>query len=181
MSMKISTDKKILAGVIFCSIILLSIPVISYYNSEKFKEANQWVNHTHEVLYEFEQVLNYCIDAETGERGYLITGHEKNLTPYNNASSRIFEHLDKVNVLTRDNPRQQKNIQDIRLLATQLTEQLSAIIEVRKTKGFEQAQQMEAADLSKTILDKIRKEIMEVKDIEQNLLSQRKQSSEKGC
>jgi CheY-like chemotaxis protein/CHASE3 domain sensor protein/GAF domain-containing protein len=179
MSIKVSVDKKILAGVVFCSIILLSIPVISYYNSEKFKEANQWVNHTHEVLYEFEQVLNYCIDAETGERGYIITGDEKNLAPYNNASSRIFEHLDKVNELTKDNSRQQKNIQDIRQLATQLTEQLSATINVRKTKGFEPAQQMEAADLSKSILDKIRKEILDVKSIEQNLLSLRKQSSEK--
>jgi len=179
MSMKITVDKKILAGVIFCSIILLSIPVISWYNSEKFKEANQWVNHTHEVLYEFEQVLNYCIDAETGERGFIITGHGKNLAPYTNATSRIFEHLDKANELTKDNPRQQKNIKDLRQLATQFTEQLSAIITIRKTKGFEEAQQMEAADLSKTILDKIRKEIMDVKNIEQNLLSLRKQGSEK--
>lgn len=179
MSINITVDKKILAGVIFCSIILLSIPVISWYNSENFKDTNQWVNHTHEVLYEFEQVLNYCVDAETAERGYIITGKEQYITPFSSASDRIFEHLDKVKELTKDNPRQQKNIQDIRQLATQLTEQLTAIINVRKTKGFEQAQQMEAADLSKTILDKIRKEILDVKSIEQNLLSQRKQGSEK--
>lgn len=178
MSIKLTVDRKILAGVIFCSLILLSMAFISFYNSEKFKETNQWVNHTHEVLYEFEQVLVYCIDAETGERGYLITGSEKYLDPYNNASSRIFEHLDKLKELTKDNSRQQKNIQDIRQLATRLTERLSATIDVRKTAGFEKALQMETSGVSKGILDKIRKEIQDAKGIEQTLLVERKQSSE---
>src|SRR5690349_3538210 len=100
--MKITIDRKILAGVIFCSCILLSLAFISFNNSEKYKETNLWVNHTHEVLYEFEQILVYCIDAETGERGYIITGTESYLEPYNHANSQIFEHLNKVKELTKD-------------------------------------------------------------------------------
>src|SRR5689334_4249766 len=124
--MRKTVDRKILAGVVFCSVILLSIAFTSFYTSEKFKETNQWVNHTHEVLYEFQQILIGCVDAETGERGFIITGNEKYLEPYNNANTQILEHLSKVKELTNDNPRQQKNVQDIHKLVIRLTERLSA-------------------------------------------------------
>ena len=173
-----TVDKKILAGVVFCSLVLLSVAFISYNNSEKFKETNQWVNHTQEVLYEFEQILVYCIDAETGERGYVITGNEKYLEPYRNASTKIYEHLNKVDVLTKDNPLQQKNIQPVREQAGRLTAALSASIDVRRTAGFEQARQMVMTDQSKEALDKIRNNIQRAKDIEEALLAKRKQASE---
>jgi CheY-like chemotaxis protein/CHASE3 domain sensor protein len=176
--MRITVDKKILTGVIFCSVILLSIAFISFNNSEKFKETNQWVNHTHEVLYEFQQILIYCINAETGERGYIITGNERYLEPYNNANTLITEHLAKVKELTKDNQRQQKNVQDIHQLASRLTERLSANIEIRKTAGFEKAQLIEGTDSSKSILDNIRKEIRDARAIEEGLLVQRKEESE---
>src|SRR3954471_2203641 len=131
-----TVDREILTGIIFCSIVLLSVAFISFNNSEKFKATNQWVNHTHEVLYEFEQVLVYCIDAETGERGYVITGNEKYLEPYRNASTRIYEHLNKVDVLTKDNPLQQKNCQQIREQVGRFTAALSANIEIRRKAGF---------------------------------------------
>lgn len=177
--MRITVDKKILTGVVICSVILFSIAFISFYNSEKFKETNQWVNHTHEVLFEFQQVLVYCTDAATGERGFIITGNERYLEPYTNASTQINEHLAKVKALTKDNPRQQKNVLDIQKLANRLTERLSANIEIRRTAGFEKAQLIEATDSSKSILDNIRKEIRDARVIEDSLLVQRKQDSEK--
>lgn len=177
--MRMTVDRKILAGVVICSVILFSIAFISFYNSEKFKETNQWVNHTHEVLYEFQQILVHCTNAETGERGFIITGNEKYLEPYSNASTQINEHLAKVKDLTKDNTRQQKNVQDIQKLANRLTQRLSANIELRRTAGFEKAQLIEATDSSKIILDNIRKEIRDARVIEDSLLVQRKQDSEK--
>ncbi|MCS3794781.1 response regulator [Niastella sp. OAS944] len=176
--MRITVDRKILGGVVFCSVILFSIAFISFYNSEKFRETNQWVTHTHEVLYEFQQILIHCVDAETGERGFIITGNEKYLEPYSNASTQINEHLANVKELTKDNPRQQKNVQDIHQLITRLTERLSANIAIRKTAGFEKALLAEATDSSKNILDNIRKEIRDARVIEEGLLFKRKQDSE---
>lgn len=176
--MKMTVDRKILAGVVFCSCILLTVAFISFYNSEKFKETNQWVNHTHEVLFQFEQILVYCIDAETGERGYIITGAESYLEPYNRSSAQIVEHLNKVKDLTKDNPFQQKNILGISRQITLLTERLSTTIEVRRTAGFEKAQQMVVSGIAKRELDQIREEIEHAKKIEETLLVERKQKSE---
>jgi len=72
---KITLDKKILAGFIACSAVLFVVAVISFNNSEKFIDTNQWVNHTHEVLYEFDQILVSSVDAETGARGSSISFH----------------------------------------------------------------------------------------------------------
>ena len=96
-------SQKILAGFIICTIILIGVAVFSFRNNEKFIESNEWVNHTHEVLYEFDQVLMGCVDAETGSRGFVITGNEWFLEPYTNAKIKIVEHLDKVKNLKHVN------------------------------------------------------------------------------
>jgi len=177
--MKITLDKKILAGIVICTAILLAVAFISFKNSEKFKETSQSVNHTHEVLYEFEQVLVTCVNAETGERGYIITGDEGYLEPFNNSESKIFEHLDKVSELTKDNLLQQKNIKEIRRQADLLTNHCEEVLKARRTKEFETARDMINTDKGKRILDTIRKMIDNATDAEQKLLAERKEASEK--
>jgi CHASE3 domain sensor protein len=82
--MKMTLSQKILTGFIACTAILVAVAIFSFRNSEKVVETNKWVNHTLEVLYEFDQVLNASIDGETGVRGYIITGNEALLEPYIN-------------------------------------------------------------------------------------------------
>src|SRR5258707_15772476 len=106
MNMKLTLEKRILAGFIICSLILLVVAVISFKNSEKFIDTNQWVNHTHEVLYQLDQVLVNAVDAETGERGFIITGNESYLEPFNDAKSKLSQNIAKTKALTIDNPTQ---------------------------------------------------------------------------
>src|SRR5260370_42422129 len=110
-------DKKILSGFIICCLALLIVAAISFNNSEKFIDTNPWVNHTHEVLYEFDQILVGSLDAETGARGFVITGNESYLEPFNNSKSNLLAHIKKVKELTRDNPGQQENVDRIEKLA----------------------------------------------------------------
>src|SRR5438094_10119358 len=111
--MKLSLDKKILAGFIISAIILIAAAVYSFFNNEKFVESASWVSHTQEVKYEFEKVLAYITDAEAGERGYIITSKEGYLVPYNNTKANLLAELKKVRELTKDNPAQQKNIDTV--------------------------------------------------------------------
>ena len=83
--MKMTLSQKILAGFIACTIVLAAVAIFSFRNSEKFIDTNQWVNHTYEVLNELDQLLTATVDAETGVRGYVISGNEVFLEPYNNA------------------------------------------------------------------------------------------------
>ena len=69
------------------------------------------------MLYEFDQVLVNSVDAETGARGFVITGNESYLEPFASARSNLIEHIRKVRALTSDNRSQQENIDRIEKLA----------------------------------------------------------------
>src|SRR5688572_30398756 len=112
--MKMSLSQKILTGFIACTIILVVVAVVSFRNSEKFIDTNQLVAHTHEVLDEFNELLNSTIDAETGVRGFVISGNEAFLEPYIASRQSLPTHLEKAKALTAGNPSQQRNIEALR-------------------------------------------------------------------
>jgi CHASE3 domain sensor protein len=81
--------RKILAGFIGCTIILFVVAVFSFKNSEEFIASNAWVDHTHQVITEFEQILVSSVDEETGARGFVITGEPSYLEPFTSANTVI--------------------------------------------------------------------------------------------
>ena len=175
--MRFTLDNKILSGFGACCLVLLFVGVISFRNSEKLMDTNQWVNHTHEVLYELEQILIASVDAETGMRGYVVTGNQAFLEPFNSSTSRILEHLDKVRELTKDNPAQQKNMDRLEVQLNIHIRHLEKIIELRK-KDFEQAKTLLASGEGKRIMDEVRRMIDHAKGIEETLLIERRQLSD---
>jgi len=72
------------------------------------RQAQWWVSHTQTVIAEARALLGSMVDAETGERGYLISGDEIYLQPYNTALSNVPRHIGRLKELTSDNPSQQR-------------------------------------------------------------------------
>jgi CHASE3 domain sensor protein len=64
---------------------LLTDAVLTRHNIREVATSVQWVSHTHEVLGQLEQVVSTLKDAETGQRGYLLTGKRPYLDPYEQA------------------------------------------------------------------------------------------------
>ncbi|HEY8936761.1 MAG TPA: response regulator [Cyclobacteriaceae bacterium] len=176
--MKLTIEKKILAGFILCCLILLTVAIISFQNSEKYVDTNLWVNHTHEVLYEFEEVLISAVDGQAGARGYIITGDETYIEPFKTATDNLAIHLNKAKELTKDNPAQQHNIQMLDKITKEHFDYLATCISLRKTEGFEKVQKLISDGDGKRILDELRNTISLSKEVEQNLLVKRKKSSE---
>lgn len=175
--MKISLDRKILLGFIACALILFGVAIFSFKNSEKFIASNAWVDHTNQVLNEFGQILVYSVDAETGARGFVVTGEDKYLEPFTNANAKIAEHVDKLKELTSDNPVQQKNIEQLEKQLDIHIKHLDRYIELRR-KDFEKAKVLVASGEGKRIEDEIRRTIDKSREIEQTLLVERKQASD---
>jgi CHASE3 domain sensor protein len=169
-------NRKILIGFIACALILVGVAIFSYKNSAKFIASNVWVDHTNQVLSEFNQILVFTINAETGTRGYVITGDENSLEPFFNANTKAAEHLDKVKELTKDNPIQQKNIEELEKKVKMRFDNLNSCIDLRK-KNFEQARESIASGEGKRIEDEIRRIIEKAEGIENILLAERKLES----
>jgi len=175
--MKIAFQKKILGGFILCCIALIIVAVISFKNSEQFVDTNQWVNHSHEVLYELEQILVNAVEAETGTRGFVTTGDEDYLMPFNDSKENLSAHVEKARNLMSDNPAQSKNLAALEQLTEEHLNHLDKCIGLRR-EDYEKARELIRSGESRRILNEIRSLIRNAREIEQALLVKRKQASE---
>lgn len=66
-----------------------------------YDRLNDQVQRNHEVKEELSAVLRLVVDAETGQRGYLITDDPVYLEPYQEATSEIDAHLARLDSLTK--------------------------------------------------------------------------------
>ena len=103
---------------------LLTDAVLTLHNIREVATSVQWVSHTHEVLAQLEQVVSTLTDAETGQRGYLLTGERPYLEPYDQALPRIRGQLERLRDLTIDNPPQTAHV----LKLQQLTAERLAVL-----------------------------------------------------
>ena len=169
-------ERKIVTGFIVCAFILFGVAIFSFNNSRKYIESNALVDHTNQVIYEFEQILISTINAESGARGYVISGDNNFLDLFLDAHAKGDEHLNKVKELTKNNPNAQKKIEELDKELKLRFDHLNRTIELRK-KDFEKAKESVVSGEGKQIQDRIRKIIDSAEGIEFTLLAERKQAS----
>src|SRR6266852_8360806 len=102
--------RKIAAGFALAFLMLAGIGVVAYRSIGALTSTSRLVTHTHQVLEHIAEVLSLLKDAETGQRGYVITGDEAFLEPYQAGTSNVHTVVKELRDLTADNPNQQKRI-----------------------------------------------------------------------
>src|SRR5258708_39388414 len=85
-------------------IILLGIGWFSFRSTLREEEDRRWVTHTHVVVESLEEILIDVTQAESGQRGYILTGDEKYLKPFEAGAKRIHQDIGEFHQLTSDNP-----------------------------------------------------------------------------
>jgi PAS domain S-box-containing protein len=168
--MKWSTEKKIAVGIAVVLAMLMINALISYRATRRLITNNQWVTHTHEVLAELETTLSLAKDAETGQRGYVITGKESYLEPYEAALGQIDGHLQRLDQLTADNPDQQARLPALKQLVTERLDFLRRGVELKRGGDGEKLRQHFAAGRGKARMDALRALVAEMIDEENALL-----------
>jgi signal transduction histidine kinase/CheY-like chemotaxis protein len=104
------------------------------------------------------QVYTSLLDAETGERGYIITGDKKFLEPFNNAVTNLPSHFDNLVALTHDDPQLLDGVTMLRAGAqATLSWQFNAI--GLRGKSFDQAAAMISSGKLKLMMDELRSQI----------------------
>lgn len=151
----------------------------SYGNTSRLAEATEWQKHTYQVLNTLDETLARLVDAETGQRGYLLTGDEAYLTPYRAAIKNIDQAIENLKNLTSDNPDQQKRIQTLEPLVEAKLAELQRTIDLRKSKGFAAADQEVQKGSGKQWMDQIRAVVAEMASEEEKLLKLRTQVAQK--
>jgi signal transduction histidine kinase len=150
---------------------------ISYISILSFLEKDAQEDHAFSVIEKLEHVLSTVIDAETGQRGFIITGEQRYLQPYYLSLQNIDNQLHELNIMTSantDSPKVKNMINSslIPLIQNKLAE-LNETINVREHQGFNAALQVVLSDKGKRITDDIRTDITNMENEENNLLANR--------
>src|SRR5579862_3858985 len=164
-----TVGKRLIAGFGASALTLVVIAVVSFHNAELLIGNESWVAHTYQVRNDLADLLSELKDAETGQRGYLITGADKYLEPYNSgvaSADRTFADLRR---LTADNPNQQRRLDALKPLVDRKFAELKETIELRRSRGFEAAQKVVATDAGKVFMDQIRGIVGEADQEERSL------------
>ena len=84
------------------------------YNLARLKESFVWVEHTNAVIRNISAFERALLQAESGERGYLLTGDSSYLDSYTRAQGEIPGLLDSLKQLVSDNPTQTQRLNELR-------------------------------------------------------------------
>jgi CHASE3 domain sensor protein len=165
--------KKIAAGFAMSLILLIAIGSVAYISLSKLTSTSQWVTHTHEVLEHIAGVLGQLKDAETGQRGFVITGDETFLEPYQSGSVAVLALLKDLRKLTADNPSQQRRIDAAEPLVAAKLAELKQTIDLRRAGSIEETTKVVKGGAGKRYMDDLRKILDEMEGEERGLLLHR--------
>jgi methyl-accepting chemotaxis protein len=146
---------------------------LSYRYNMILKDNRDLVVHTYKVIFAIERALSDIQDAETGQRGFIITGEETYLAPYEHALRTIPESLREVRGLVLDRSEQLVCSDALETVVSKKLDELNATIILRREAGFDAARTAIVKAEGKESMDRVRLLAAQMISIETNLLADR--------
>src|SRR5579862_6865153 len=138
------------------AIVLLGMVGVSYHEWRQYSRANADAARTREIHDSVDALLFSLIDAETGQRGFLLTGEDRYLEPYNRAIQEIPGELAHLKGLLATRPDESENVARLESLVDQKLTELRQTIDLRRTNGVQQALSLVLSSHDKRVMDEIR-------------------------
>ncbi|MDB4951468.1 MAG: hypothetical protein JWM27_4117 [Gemmatimonadetes bacterium] len=154
-------------------VLVLGVGAASLAGVALWRRATEWVVHTHRVMEGSERLMSLLKDAETGQRGYLITGDTTYLRPYASAARDLPAQLRAVDALVADNPVQHARVDSLRGVAVAKLAEMARTVEVRRRAGADSAARLVATNRGRHLMDDARALALHVEASERALLRER--------
>ena len=164
-------ERKVQWGLGFAVAVLCSMGMIAYALVVSFVNTSNWVIHTHLVIESIQGARTGLDDAETSVRGYLLTQDQSFLGPYNLVRGRIPGVIDRLRLLTADNPAQQEKMAQLKLQVDREMELLQQAVDAAGTRPAALAVQHQLLDEDQQVMSRIRNSLREIRLQEDQLLS----------
>jgi signal transduction histidine kinase/CheY-like chemotaxis protein len=145
------------------------------------KTDDEWVSHTLEVRADLIELLSTVQSAETGQRGYLLTGQDLYLGPYQIAQQRLPALLDRTQDLISDNPQQQQSLDHLRNLIQSKLVELGSTIDAYQAGKRELALTIVNSGGEFQLMAEIRRAIDTMQAEEVRLLAARQASAQRSA
>lgn len=162
--------------------LLLTLGVVAYTCRAAlgYDRLNDQVQRTHEVKEELSAVLRLIVDAETGQRGYLLTDDPIYLQPYQEATSQLESRVSRLASLTKDNAVQQQRTDELRGLEQKELAILQSMIQLDKEGNDLAAGKILLSGVARQRMEELRRVVADMEKEEDRQLAVRTILVERG-
>ena len=165
-------------------IFVISVAVIFFIGGITFKhitvlkKTSAWVSNSHDVNAELERLISYIKDAETGQRGYILTRDKSFLTPYLKSKDLVKNSFEKVSKLTIHSRTQQANLKNLLFYINKRQNYLSKTLYLTEQENYDKTILRNNLIIGKNAMDSIRVKIEGMMIAQKNLLKNRQNDYE---
>jgi len=160
-------------------VVLLGSASLAFLAERRTGTTLEATQHAYAVQHEIDAVLTDLVDAETGTRGFLLTGDTAYLSPYERGAAAVHGNLDQLSSLTAGNPDQAASLQRLQLL---ITDRLTLLVLMQRfapvTNSTDHAAMVGTMDEGKGLMDTIRSVLNDLSTQETAILQARQASLE---
>ena len=153
------------------------IALLSYQSLQATTASTANLTQTIEVLGRLEGLFSTLKDAETGQRGFLLTGEESYLAPYIGAKEALADGFKSLRTLLFNRPEQRRRLDALESIATLKMAEVDSTVIARRAGKSDAALAIVNTDRGKNYMDRIRAAVSEMETDERQLIAQRAQES----
>lgn len=146
---------------------------VSNYNVQVLINNNQIVSESMAVKRNLDDLLTDLLNMETGHRGFMITGRDTYLKPFEEGATNLPVRLTDLNRLFGDNPVKLMELQDVSTLMTAKQAEMNNSLQIYRTVGRDAAHEQVKTDLGKKLMDRVRVGVQHLVDQENVRLRER--------
>jgi methyl-accepting chemotaxis protein len=173
MKINMSIGTRILAGYAVVLLVVGVVGVVAYRATTELIDSAKLVARSHKLKETVADLFSTLKDAETGQRGFVLTGQERYLEPYTAALGRMDRLIDEVRDLTSDDPEQQRRVNTLQSLIAGKLAELAKTISLRRQFGQQAALDEVLTDKGKNLMDDARRVVARMNVSADELLKQR--------
>ncbi len=141
-------------SIVLLLIIIVTVIIVSIKQTDDLRTINNEITSSFEITEIADRVLTLSIDNETGARGFLLTGDDKFLAPFENAKLNLSVALDSLKSIK--DIRQRYIIDSIILYAEKRFSFSEKMINIRRNNNLEQSIKLYNADDGRIFMEKVR-------------------------
>src|SRR4029077_19267781 len=158
---------------VLASLVLALSGVVAYRSGETLADASARLVHTKDVELTLERTLSVMRDAETGQRGYLLTRRPEYLKPYELALAELHAQLTQLRTLLSGDAAGQRALDEISDLVQVKTKELASTVDLERTGRTDEALAVVLTDSGRVAMDQIRAVVERMEgDAERDLAAQ---------
>ncbi|RUT34964.1 diguanylate cyclase [Arsenicitalea aurantiaca] len=153
--------------------LVLANSALFLFSLSRLAEATDWVTHSLKAQRLTSETLTELVNAETGQRGYIITADNRYLEPYHQALLRLDATLEALRQTVSDNPDQTARMQRVEALVAEKLADLDGILTAFAGRDRAAATALIAEDNGRMVMNALRTALSEMEAEEARLLAER--------